>query len=68
MSNMYLYERMVGTRHAEVHRDMHLRRKASSIIQSPPFGEHTTDKLGTLLVETGSRLRLAERRRAATVS
>ncbi len=67
MSNTYLYEKMVATRHAEIRHDMQLSRKPAHIEQSPTFVERTADKIGTLLVELGSRQQRAEQRREATV-
>lgn len=68
MSNTYLYEKMVATRQAEIRHDMQLSRKPTHTEQSPTFVEHAAGKLGTRLVEPGSRLQRAEQRHEATVS
>lgn len=66
-NNLYLYEKMVATRHAEIRHDMQLSRKPAHIEQSPTFMEHVAGKLGTLLVELGSRLQRTEQRREASI-
>ena len=68
MSNTYLYEKLVASRHAEIRHDMQLSRKPAHIKHSPTFIEHAAGRLGTLLVELGSRLQRTEQRGEATVS
>ena len=67
MANTYMYEKMLATRDAETRHHIHLSRKPASIEQSPSFVEYSTGKLGTLLVEVGSRLQHAGQRGEATV-
>ena len=68
MSNTYLYEKLVEARQAEIRHDMQLSRRPAHTEQSPTIVEHAAGKLGTLLVELGSRLQRTEQRREATVS
>lgn len=67
MSNTYLYEKMVAARQAEIRHDMQLSRKPAHVEQfpSPTFVQHAAGKLGTLLVELGSRLQRTEQRRVS---
>ena len=66
-NNLYLYEKMVATRHAEIRHDMQLSRKPAHAEQSPTFVENAADRFGTWLVGLGSRLQRAEPRRGATI-
>ena len=66
-NNLFLYEKMVATRHAEIRRDMQLSRKPAHVEQSPTFVENAANRLGTLLVEMGSRLQRVEQPRRATI-
>lgn len=66
-NNLFLYEKMVATRHAEIRRDMELSRKPAHVEHSPTFVENAANRLGTLLVEMGSRLQRAEQPRRATI-
>ena len=67
-NNPYLYEKLVATRQAEIHHDMQQSRKSAHTEQSSTFAEHAADKLGTLLVELGSRLQRAEHQRGTSLS
>jgi hypothetical protein len=67
-NNPYLYEKLVATRQAEIHHDMQQSHTSAHSEQSPTFVGHAAGKLGTLLVELGSRLQRTEQRREATVS
>jgi hypothetical protein len=63
-----MYEKMLATRQAETHHDIHLSRKPAYIEQSRIFVEHSAGKRDTLLVEFGSRRQRTEQRREVTVS
>ena len=67
-NNPYLYEKLVATRHAEIRHDMQQSRKPAYTEQSSTFAGHAADKLGTLLVELGSRLQRTEHQREASLS
>jgi hypothetical protein len=67
-NNLFLYEKMVATRQAEIRRDMQLSRKPVHVEQSPTFVENAASRLGTLLVEMGSRLQRVEQQREASLS
>lgn len=67
-NNPYLYEKLVATRQAEIRRDMELSRKPAQAEQSSSFVENAADKLGSILVDLGSRLQRAEQPRKATIS
>ena len=60
-NNPYLYEKLVATRHAEIHHAMQRSCKPIRAKQSRTFLEYIADRLGTWLVEQGSRLQRAER-------
>ena len=63
-NNPYLYEKLVATRHAEIRHDMQMSCKPARAEQSPTLAEYAAGKLGTLLVELGSRLQRADHREA----
>ena len=67
-NNPYLYEKLVATRQAEIRHDVQQSRKPAHAEQSASFTTHAADKLGTVLVELGSRLQRAERQRGASLS
>ena len=67
-NNPYLYEKLVATRHAELRHDMQVSRKPAHTEQSSTFAEHAADKLGTLLVEMGSRLQRVKHQHGASLS
>lgn len=67
MANTYMYEKMLATRHAETHHDIHLSHKPAYIEQSPTFMEHTAGKRSSLLRELDSGLQHTKQRREATV-
>jgi hypothetical protein len=56
--NPYLYEKLVATRHAEIRHAMRQSSKPARSKQSAAFVAHVADKLGTMLIELGSRLQL----------
>ena len=66
-NNLYLYEKMVATRQAEIRRDMQLSRKPVHIEQSPTFVENAADRFGTWLVELGSRLQRTKQQQGASL-
>ena len=67
-NNPYLYEKLVATRQAEIRHAMQQSRKPAQPEQSPAFAGHAADKLGTLLVELGSRLQRRGQHRGTAVS
>lgn len=67
MSNTYLYERMIATRQAEIRHDMQVCRRTARHEQSPTLAEHAAGKLGTLLIDLGSRLQRTEQPRGASI-
>jgi len=54
--NSYLYEKSVAARHAEIRHDVQLSRIQAHARQRPTLVRYATGKLGTFLVELGSRL------------
>jgi hypothetical protein len=67
-NNPYLYEKLVATRQAEIRHDMQQSHTPIHTEQSPTFVENAADKLGTLLVELGSRLQRTNHQREASLS
>jgi hypothetical protein len=66
-NNLYLYEKLLATRHAEIRRDMQLSRKPAHIEQSPTFVENAANRFGTWLVNLGSRLQRTEQQHGASL-
>ena len=67
-NNPYLYEKLVATHQAEISHTMHQSRRPSHPEQSITFAGHAAGKLGTWLVELGSRLQRTEQHRGASLS
>jgi len=66
-NNPYLYEKLVATRQAEILHDVQRSRKPAHAEQSPTLVENAADRLGTWLVELGSRLQRVEQHHGASI-
>jgi hypothetical protein len=67
ISNLYLYEKLVAKRHAQIQHDMRQIRMQAHTGQRRTLVRSTVGSLGTLMIELGSHLQRAGQRSGASL-